>query len=67
MKKSIEVGLEPTTSGSEVQRAIHCATRPGSENYSTFYYKKKTNKSCYKTNCFSYFTFKLSNALITLL
>ena len=27
-KKSIEVGLEPTTSGSEVQRAIHCATRP---------------------------------------
>ena len=25
-EKTIKVGLEPTTSGSEVQRAIHCAT-----------------------------------------
>ena len=27
-KNTIKVGLEPTTSGSEVQRAIHCATWP---------------------------------------
>ena len=28
-----EMGLEPTTSGFEVQRAIHCATRAGQNEW----------------------------------
>ena len=38
-QKPIEVGLEPTTSGSEVQRAIHCATRPDLNSIPHFWLK----------------------------